>query len=112
MDQFGRYCIISENAPFSSDALRLFLVIMPPRLYYPWHNYPAEEMYMVVSGSTIFKQKDCPDKVLSEGQVAFHASDQTHEMEIEDDPVLCLVAWHNNSQTPSVLTLNTKLSVR
>ena len=111
MDRFGCYCIIGANAPFSSDALRIFMVYMPPGLYYPWHHHPAEEMYMVVSGSATFKQKDCPDEVLSEGQVAFHVSNQPHAMETKDDPILCLVAWHDNFQTPPILTLNTKFPV-
>ena len=112
MDRFGCYSIIGENAPFSSDALRVFMVYMPPRLYYPWHHHPAEEVYMVISGSATFKKKDCADEVLSEGQVAFHESNQPHAMETKDDPALCLVAWHDNFQTPPVLTLNTKISVR
>ena len=57
MDRFGCYSIIGENAPFSSDALRVFMVYMPPRLYYSWHHHPAEEVYMVVSGSATFKKK-------------------------------------------------------
>jgi quercetin dioxygenase-like cupin family protein len=69
-------------------------------------------MYMVVSGGAIFKQSDCPDKLLSEGEVAFHASNQPHAMETTEDPVLCLVAWRDNFQTPPVLTPNTKFSVR
>ena len=112
IDRFGCYCILGENAPFSSDVLRLFMVYMPPGLYYPWHHHPAEEMYMVVSGGAIFKQSDCPDKLLSEGEVAFHASNQPHAMETTEDPVLCLVAWRDNFQTPPVLTPNTKFSVR
>ena len=111
MDRFGCYCILGENAPFSSDVLRLFMVYMPSGLYYPWHHHPAEEMYMVVSGGAIFKQSDCPDKLLSEGEVAFHASNQPHAMETTEDPVLCLVAWRDNFQTPPVLTPNTKFSV-
>ena len=112
MDRFGCYCILGENAPFSSDVLRLFMVYMPSGLYYPWHHHPAEEMYMVVSGGAIFKQSDCPDKLLSEGEVAFHASNQPHAMETTEDPVLCLVAWRDNFQTQPVLTPNTKFSVR
>ena len=108
MDRFGCYCIVGENAPFSSDVLRLFMVYLPPGLYYPWHHHPAEEMYMVVSGSATFKQSDCPDKLLSEGEVPFHASNQPHAMETTEDPVLCLVAWRDNFQTPPVLTLNTR----
>ena len=104
LDRFGCYCIIGEDAPFSSDAIRLFMVYMPPGLFYPWHNHPAEEMYMVVSGSAVFKRKGCPDEVLSEGQTSFHESNQPHAMETTEDPVLCLVAWRNDFQTPPVLT--------
>ena len=103
MDRFGCYCIIGENAPFSSESLRLFMVYMPPNLYYPWHNHPAEEMYMVVSGGATFKKKGCSDEVLSEGQVAFHTSNQPHAMETKEDPVLCLVAWRDNFQIPPLL---------
>lgn len=111
-DRFGCFCIIGENAPFWSDALRLFMVYMPSGLYYPWHHHPAEESYMVVSGSATFKKNDCRDELLSEGEVSFHASNQSHAMETSKDPVLCLVAWRNNFQTPPILTLNTKFSIK
>lgn len=104
MDQFGCYCIIGENAPFMSNSIRLFMVYMPLGLYYPWHNHPAEEIYMVVSGSAVFKRKGCPDETLTEGETSFHASNQPHAMETLKEPVLCLVAWRDNFLTPPVLT--------
>lgn len=103
MDQFGCYCIIGDNAPFSSDAIRLFMVYMPSGLYYPWHHHPAEEIYLVVSGSAVFRREKSPDKVLVEGETSFHASNQPHAMETMEDPVLCLVAWRDEFQTPPVL---------
>lgn len=104
MDQFACYCIIGENAPFMSAAIRLFMVYMPPHFYYPWHNHPAEEMYLVVSGNGVFKRKGCPDERLAEGDTSFHQSNQPHAMETLDDPVLCLVAWRDDFETPPVLT--------
>lgn len=104
MNQFGCYCIIGENGPFSSDAIRLYMVYMPARFDYPWHHHPAEEMYMVVSGSAIFKRKGLPNETLSEGETSFHKSNQPHAMETLSEPVLCLVAWRNEFQTPPVLT--------
>jgi len=104
MDQFACYCIIGENAPFMSAAIRLFMVYMPPHFYYPWHHHPAEEMYVVVSGTGVFKRKDCPDERLTEGEISFHQSNQPHAMETLDDPVLCLVAWRDDFETQPVLT--------
>ena len=111
MDRFGCYCIIGNNAPFSSNMLRLFMVYLPPGLYYPWHHHPAEEMYMVVSGRAIFKQRDCTDEMLSEGQVAFHASNKPHAMETKEDPVLCLVAWRNGFETLPCLTAQSDIAL-
>lgn len=110
MGQFACYCIIGENAPFMSAAIRLFMVYMPPHFYYPWHNHPAEEMYLVVSGNGVFKRKGCPDERLAEGDTSFHQSNQPHAMETLDDPVLCLVAWRNDFETPPVLTPPTDMS--
>ena len=104
MGQFACYCIIGENAPFMSAAIRLFMVYMPPHFYYPWHHHPAEEMYVVVSGTGVFKRKDCPDERLTEGEISFHQSNQPHAMETLDDPVLCLVAWRDDFETQPVLT--------
>lgn len=110
LDRFACYCIIGENAPFSSDAIRLFMVYMPSGFYYPWHHHPAEEMYMVVSGSAVFRRKGCPDETLFEGDTSFHDSNQPHAMETLDDPVLCLVAWRDDFETPPVLTPSSDMS--
>ena len=104
MDQFACYCIIGENAPFMSAAIRLFMVYMPPHFYYPWHHHPAEEMYMVVSGNGVFRRKGCPDEMLTEGSTSFHESNQPHALETLVDPVLCLVVWRDDFETPPVLT--------
>lgn len=101
-DRFGCYCIIGDNGPFIAETLRLFIVYMPPGLDYPWHHHPAEEIYLVLSGSGLFKRDGHPDASLFPGQTVFHESNQPHALETGDAPILCLVAWRNHFLTKPV----------
>lgn len=98
-DRFGCYCIIGDSGPYASETLRLFIVYMPAGLDYPWHHHPAEEIYMVLAGSAVFKRQNHPNSILTTGQTAVHGSNQPHALETRDAPILCLVAWRNHFLT-------------
>ena len=104
MRRFGCYCIIGEGGPFWSETLWAWMVYMPTGLYYPWHNHPAEEMYLVVSGSAVFRREGCADEALGAGDTWMHTSNQRHAMETTDKPVLCLVFWRNGFEIAPVLS--------
>jgi len=104
MERFGCYPIIGPNGPYASETYRLWMVFMPARLDYPWHHHPAEEIYFIVAGSAVFRKTGAEDIVLRSGDTSFHASSRSHAMETLDSPVLCLVAWRNEFETPPVLT--------
>ena len=103
MDRWGCFAVVGEGGPFASDKLRLFVIYMPPSLFYPWHRHPAEEMYLVIAGQAVFKKEGCKDRILSEGDTVFHASDQAHAIETREAPLLCLVAWRTHLNIPPVL---------
>lgn len=103
MDKLGCYAIIGDNAPFHSQKLRLFMVYMPAGLYYPWHTHPAEEIYLVISGSAIFKRGGHPDRNIAEGETMFHETNQPHAIQTTDTPLLSLVVWRNHLTTPPIL---------
>ena len=102
-NRLGCYSLIGKDAPYSSDALRLFVIYMPANLHYPWHSHPAEEIYLVISGSAIFKRQHHPDEHLEEGQTMFHQSELPHAIITKDEPMLSLVAWRNHLDTPPTL---------
>lgn len=104
MDRFGCYSIIGEGGPFRSERLWLWIVYMPPGLDYPWHDHPAEEIYLVVAGSAVFRKAGVEDQILHPGDTTFHVGSQPHAMETLDQPVLCLVAWRGGFETPPKLT--------
>ena len=102
-NRLGCYSLIGKDAPYASDALRLFVIYMPANLHYPWHTHPAEEIYLVISGSAIFKRQHHQDEHLEEGQTMFHQSQQPHAIITKDEPMLSLVAWRNHLDTPPIL---------
>lgn len=104
MDEFGCFSLIGHNGFFKSDQMNAWMVYMPAGLYYPWHQHPAEEMYLCLAGEAVFKKDGAPDKYIGEGDVTLHASNQSHAMETLDHPVLCYVVWRNEFTTKPVLT--------
>lgn len=104
MERWGCYSIVGNDAPFGSARIRLFIVYMPPGLFYPWHSHPAEEIYLVLAGSAVFKSAGNHPAMLSEGQTAFHTSDQPHAIETGGTPMLSLVAWRNHLDIRPTLT--------
>jgi quercetin dioxygenase-like cupin family protein len=104
MDEFGCFSLIGHNGFFNSDQMNAWMVYMPAGLYYPWHQHPAEEMYLCLAGEAVFKKDGAPDKHMGEGGVTLHASNQPHAMETLDHPVLCYVVWRNEFTTKPVLT--------
>lgn len=103
MDRWGCFSIVGEGGPFASAALRIFVVYMPARLFYPWHSHPAEELYVVLAGQATFRRRGHADETLREGQTMYHATNEVHAIETFESPVLCLVVWRNHLNTPPVL---------
>ncbi|MGC1495507.1 MAG: dimethylsulfonioproprionate lyase family protein [Sulfitobacter sp.] len=104
MDRFGCYCLIGEDGAFTSTSMAAWVVYMPAKLYYTWHQHPAEEMYMTLAGEATFMRKGCEDKVLRAGGTSLHASNQPHAMQTHDHPVMAYVVWRNGFTSPPVLT--------
>ena len=101
---FGCYCLIGVKGFFQSDQMNSYMVYMPAGLYYPWHQHPAEELYLCLAGEAVFKKDLEEDKVLREGEISIHGSNQPHATQTHDHPVLCYVVWKNELTTPPVLT--------
>ena len=106
LDRFGCYCLIGPNAPWISKKMAAFFVYMPAGLWYPWHAHPAEEMYFVLAGQGRFLREGLPDETLGPGKAAFHASRQPHALLTTDQPILALVLWRNELETPPELVPN------
>lgn len=104
MERFGCYCLIGPDAPWISARMAGFLVYMPAGLHYPWHQHPAEEMYLVLAGEALFLRAGEPPETLRAGDTSYHAANQPHAMETGAHPVMAYVTWRNELDSPPVLT--------
>ena len=68
----------------------------------PYH--PAEELYFCIAGEAIFKADGKEDRLLSEGGIAQHSSNQSHAMQTNKKPVLAYVVWRNGFDVLPKLT--------
>ena len=96
MEQLGVYAIIGETGPFSSKDLSVYLVYMPAQLTYPWHYHPAEELYFILSGEAVFRREGHEDRTVGESDIIIHESNQAHEMQTYDSPLLSIAIWRNH----------------
>lgn len=103
-DGFGCYCLVGLGGPWASRIMRAFMVYLPPDVWYPWHQHPAEELYYVLAGSGDFLMDSAATETLGEGQTRFHASGRPHALRTTDRPLLAYVLWRNHFETPPILT--------
>jgi quercetin dioxygenase-like cupin family protein len=103
-DRFGCFTLIGDGGPFASETARAWFVYMPPRLYYPWHHHKADEIYLILGGSAVFRRAGQADVTLSEGATLFHAPFEPHAMETLEAPVMALVLWRADFEHRPVLT--------
>ena len=104
INRFGCYAFIGAGGPYISAHMSAYMVYMPPKLHYPWHHHPAEEMYLVLAGEAKFHKKNAASKVLRAGDTSIHASNQPHAMETFGRGVMAYVLWRGDLTTKPIWT--------
>lgn len=104
MGRFACYCLIGNGGPFSSDIMGAYVVYMPPGLYYPFHQHPAEEVYFILAGQAEFLMEGAEPKSLGPGQHVFHPSMRPHATRTRDHSFMALVLWRGDMSVKPVLT--------
>lgn len=110
MQRFGCYCIIGAGGAWASRMMSAYLVFTPADFWYPWHQHPAEELYLVVAGEAEFLRAGQGAERLGPGGTMFHTSDEPHALRTGDQPVLALVMWRNHLGIKPVLTPSESIS--
>ena len=104
LDRFGCYCLIGPGGPYQARTMGAYVVTMPPHLDYPWHHHPAEEAYLILSGTAEFHRQGEPPETLHPGDISYHASNQPHATFTGDDFLVAYVVWRGDLSTRPVWT--------
>jgi quercetin dioxygenase-like cupin family protein len=92
--------LIGPAGPLGSDKIRVGFTFMAPGIFYPLHDHPAVELYLVLSGHARWTRG-----TLTTGQdpgaAVLHASMEPHAMETATEPLLALYVWTGEIASPA-----------
>jgi len=103
-ERFGSYQLIGPEGHFHSASLSTFVLYAAANLWYPWHDHPAEELYLILAGEAEFFAAGRASRTLRPGDTAIHLSCQPHAMQTHDSPVLAYVLWRSDLESKPRLT--------
>ncbi|MGT2465733.1 dimethylsulfonioproprionate lyase family protein [Mesorhizobium atlanticum] len=78
---------------FVNDEVAAGLLILGPDILYPDHHHIAEEIYIPLTGGTEWRMGEGDFNVRDAGEVIHHASNVSHAMRTDKEPLMALYLW-------------------
>ena len=75
------------------DGFILGLFILGPDTYYPEHAHPAEEFYIILTGSPEFRKGEGEFSVQEDGAVVMHHTEVSHAIRTSNEPFYGIYGW-------------------
>ena len=90
---YGFVELIGKYGPFVSDSIRCGIGVWGPHINYPVHKHQAEEIYLVMSGSAMFKVGERSEALKTPEDVVFVESMTPHGFRTVDHPMVLFYLW-------------------
>ena len=95
LSRYGFVEVIGGRGPYISSAVRAGVGVFGPRVNYPTHRHPAEEIYLVLAGSGVFEIGAAPARTVNAGELVHVISDTPHGLHTEDTALVVFYLWQN-----------------
>jgi hypothetical protein len=92
-----------KDALFHAPDIRVGLLLLGPRLHYPAHAHPAEEIYHPLTDG-LWRRGEEDWRAVSAGTPIHHPSMLQHETKAGDSTLLALYSWRGDTMTEALLT--------
>ncbi len=96
--------LLGPSGPVPNTTISAGFLYLAPQTYYPPHAHPAEEIYHLIAGPSIWQQGDQPGTECGAGSRIVHRSGVAHSMRSGDQPMLALYLWRGDLSSPARLT--------
>ncbi len=90
---YGFAEIVGKRGPFLSERIRAGVGVFAAGIDYPPHRHAAEEIYIVLAGSGMFRLGDAPPVRQKAGDVVHLTSKLVHGFTMGDEPLVILYLW-------------------
>lgn len=93
-----------KEALFHAPDIRVGLLLLGPRLHYPPHAHPAEEIYHPLTEDGLWRRGQEDWRTVPAGHAIHHPSMLVHETKSGESTLLALYCWRGNTVTEAQLT--------
>ena len=95
LNRYGYYELFGPFGHFYSTQIRGFIGFWGNGLNYDWHSHEAEEIYLILGGSALFRTKE-EENIVKKNETQTHCSWQSHSMITDNEPILTFVLWRGS----------------
>lgn len=99
LDNYGWLEVFGARGHFANDAIAGGFLLLGPGIEYPDHHHVAEELYIPLTGATVWRMGGGPWQVRAAGEIIHHASNVSHAMRTGDEPLLAFYLWRGGPLT-------------
>ncbi|MBX3568551.1 MAG: transcriptional regulator [Rhizobiaceae bacterium] len=93
LENYGWMELIGTRGHFASAAIAAGFLLLGPATHYPDHHHAAEEIYIPLTGGTLWSMGGAAPAARHAGEVIHHPSDVSHSMRTGEAPLLALYLW-------------------
>jgi hypothetical protein len=97
LEKYGWTEFIGERGPIASSHMACGVLFLGPEVEYPRHSHDAEEVYVPLTGPSLWQRGNQDWVYRSAGRPIYHASRQPHAMRTKAAPLLALYFWHGGN---------------
>ena len=97
LEKYGWTEFIGLRGPIASDRLACGVLFLGPQIEYSRHSHEAEEVYVPLTGQTLWQCGDQDWTYRAAGRPILHASRLPHAMRTESVPLLALYLWRGGN---------------
>jgi hypothetical protein len=94
-----------RDALFHAPEIRVGLLLLGPRLHYPPHAHPAEEIYHPLTEGALWRRGQENWRTVPAGHAIHHPPLLVHETRSGESTLLALYCWRGDTVTEAQLTI-------
>lgn len=100
-EKYAHADVAARQGVLAAQGVRLGLVLLGPRAYYPAHAHAAEELYILLGGGAWWRWGATPWAWQPAGRMIHHPAHVSHAMRTGPWPVLAAYAWWGRIERPA-----------
>lgn len=93
IDNYGWLELTGTRGHFRDDGVACGFLVLGPDTHYPDHHHEAEEIYIPMTGGTLWRMGEGEFAPRAASEIIHHASNINHAMKTQTDPLLALYLW-------------------